>query len=83
MGTLTLSPDCGTGEDEKCTLFFLTAVVKNPNLVRQVKDEPVFWYDVDNIVDPRTLFPPLSGEGNLKYFIQQDRKVVMKDAGSI
>lgn len=83
VGTLSLPHDCGTGRDEVCTLFFFTAIVDNPALVRQMEDEPVAWYDVDNIVDPRTLFPPLAGDGNLKYFIQQARKVVMKNAGSI
>lgn len=83
VGTLRLPHDCGTGKDEVCILHFLAATVEDPTQAKQIEDEPIAWYDVDNIIDPRTWFPPLAGDGNLKYFISQARKVVLRHAGSI
>lgn len=76
VGTLSLPHDCGNGGDEVCTLFFFTAIVENPALAKQMGDEPIMWLDVDNIANPRTTFPPLAGEGNLKYFIRQAQKLL-------
>lgn len=78
VGILILPHDCGTEKDEVCTLFFFTAIVENPDMAMAMEDEPIAWYNVDNIVDPKTTFPTLAGDGNLEYFIQQARKVVMK-----
>lgn len=76
VGTLYLPHDCATGRDGVCILHFYAVRLGGIISLLDNPDEPLSWYGVENVVDPRTTFPPLAGEGNLKYFISQALKVL-------
>lgn len=76
LGSLHLPHDCGTGKEELCILHFFCGIVEHPERVKTSAIEPLTWTSTERVADPRTQYPPLAGEGNLKYFINQALKLL-------